>query len=56
MLDTEYQGLKGNFQSGISTEGDASNLTGSLSYGTAFADGKGHFVVSGQYTRNGSAT
>ena len=56
VLDTEYEGLKGNFQSGISTEGDASNLTGSLSYGTAFADGKGHFVVSGQYTRNGSAT
>ncbi|HKY82380.1 MAG TPA: TonB-dependent receptor [Sphingobium sp.] len=56
VLDTEYEGLKGNFQSGISTEGDASNLTGSLSYGTAFADGKGHFLVSGQYTRNGSAT
>ncbi|NWK99124.1 TonB-dependent receptor [Sphingobium lactosutens] len=56
VLDTDYEGLKGNFQSGISTEGDASNLTGSLSYGKAFADGKGHFLVSGQYTRNGSAT
>ncbi|WP_179045753.1 TonB-dependent receptor plug domain-containing protein [Sphingobium lactosutens] len=56
VLDTKYEGLKGNFQSGISTEGDASNLTGALSYGTAFADGKGHFIVSGQYTRNGSAT
>lgn len=56
VLDTEYEGLKGNFQSGISVEGDASNLAGSLSYGTKFADGRGHFLVSGQYTRNGSAT
>lgn len=56
VLDTDYEGLKGNFQSGISTEGDASNLTGALSFGTKFADGKGHFIVSGQYTRNGAAT
>jgi iron complex outermembrane receptor protein len=56
VLDTKFDGLKGNFQSGISTEGDASNLVGSLSFGTGFADGRGHFLVSGEYTRNGSAT
>ncbi len=56
VLDTKFEGLKGEFQSGLSTEGDASNLTGSLSYGTAFVGGKGHFLVSAQYTRNGAAT
>lgn len=55
VLDTKYQGLKGNVQLGTSTHGDANNYAADLSFGTSFADDKGHIVVSGKYNQNDEA-
>jgi len=55
VLDTKFEGLKMDAQAGISGEGDASNRSLGASFGTSFADGKGHVVFSGQYTRDGQA-
>lgn len=45
VLNTKYEGFKFNVQAGSSTRGDAGNVTGSATFGTSFADGRGHFVV-----------
>ncbi|MDX3899250.1 MAG: TonB-dependent receptor [Sphingobium sp.] len=45
ILDTKYEGLKGNLSAGSAFEGDAHNYTGSLTFGTKFADGRGHLVA-----------
>lgn len=44
VLNTKYEGFKANLQGGSSFKGDADNVTGNLTYGTSFADGRGHFV------------
>jgi outer membrane receptor protein involved in Fe transport len=49
ILDTNFTGLKAEAQSGISSEGGAESLKFSLTGGRGFADGRGHFVASGQY-------
>ncbi|HEX7781556.1 MAG TPA: TonB-dependent receptor [Sphingobium sp.] len=48
----DLQGLLGEIQGGESTHGDSRELKGSLAYGTQFAGGNGHFVISGEYERN----
>lgn len=51
VLDTDYTGLKGELQAGISDEGDKKNYMGNLVYGTEFGpDGRGHIVVAGEYS------
>jgi outer membrane receptor protein involved in Fe transport len=51
ILDTEYTGLKTSFQAGTTSYGD--NTTGrfTLTGGTDFADGRGHFLFSGSLER-----
>jgi outer membrane receptor protein involved in Fe transport len=48
VLDTKYEGLKGNLEGGTSAHGDDTNYKASLVYGTAFADNL-HLVASGEY-------
>ena len=52
VLKTDFEGVQGNIQSGISSEGDAWRINGDLTWGTNFADGRGNFTISGEYARN----
>ncbi len=58
ILDNTFQGLKGEVQRGVSTYGDLPLVSGSLTYGTAFAGDRGHLVASAEFShQNGlSAT
>ena len=49
LLDKKLSGFKADISSGISEEGDAGERRASAAFGTAFAGGKGHFVVGGEY-------
>lgn len=49
VLDKKYTGLKTNVQYGSTTHGDGDNALGSLTYGTPFGEGRGHFIFSGSY-------
>ena len=55
VLDTKFTGVKGSIQSGISGQGDAANVSADLSAGTSFADGRGHLLLSGNYSKSKSA-
>ncbi|WP_016746694.1 TonB-dependent receptor domain-containing protein [Rhizorhabdus wittichii] len=46
VLDREFKGLKGEIVSGISDHGDGGQFKANLSFGTPFADGRGHFIAS----------
>jgi iron complex outermembrane receptor protein len=48
VLDKEFVGIKGKVEGGVTTYGDDRNFTVSLSGGTAFAGGKGHFLIFGE--------
>lgn len=52
VLDRDYTGLKGNIRGGVSTYGDNEQGAISLTGGTPFADGRGHFLISGAYQDN----
>jgi outer membrane receptor protein involved in Fe transport len=52
VLRDDYEGLQGNIQSGISSEGDAWRINGDLTWGANFADGRGNITISGEYARN----
>ncbi len=54
VLDTKYEGMKGEVQRGITSRGDAASTAASLTYGTSFGGGRGHFVANAQYSDNGS--
>ncbi len=49
VLDTDYEGLQFSAQGGVTDRGDAENYEISAAYGTSFAGGRGHFLVSGEY-------
>jgi iron complex outermembrane receptor protein len=51
-LDTEFTGLKGSIQGGVSTYGDSQEFKGALAYGTTFGGGKGHLVLAGEFFNN----
>ena len=51
VLKDDFEGLQANVQSGISSEGDSFRINADLTYGVNFADGRGNFVVSGEYAR-----
>ncbi|WOF43000.1 TonB-dependent receptor [Sphingopyxis indica] len=55
VLNTKFTGLMADVQKGISTYGDAPTFKAELSWGTRFAGGRGHFIVSGDYHDDGSA-
>jgi iron complex outermembrane recepter protein len=52
ILDKEYVGVKGDVQGGITTYGDDPSYKVSLTAGTAFSGGKGHFLISSDYSFN----
>lgn len=54
VLDRKFTGLKLEVQGGISQYGDGANGLGSLTYGTSFADGRGHFEVNAEYNNDGT--
>ncbi|MCP3731009.1 TonB-dependent receptor [Sphingomonas sp. MG17] len=45
VLNTKYEGLKAHLSAGSSFEGDAGTYNGNLTFGTSFADGRGHLLV-----------
>lgn len=49
ILDTDYTGLKGTFNFGQTDRGDGRIVSGDLAYGKAFAGGRGHLLLSGNY-------
>ncbi|BBC71134.1 conserved hypothetical protein [Altererythrobacter sp. B11] len=49
ILDNEFQGIRGTAQYGISEEGDNEQYFVSAAYGTAFGEGRGHFIIGGEY-------
>lgn len=52
ILDRKFTGLKGVAQAGISQEGDNANQRLGLAYGRDFAGGRGHILLSGEYSNN----
>jgi outer membrane receptor protein involved in Fe transport len=52
VLDEKFSGVKGSLRGGLSDHGDAGELAADLSFGTSFADGRGHIIVSGEYSRS----
>jgi iron complex outermembrane receptor protein len=46
VLDKKFKGIKVEAQSGISDYGDAGSWRAGAAFGTDFADGRGHFMVS----------
>ncbi len=50
VLDNKFTGVKGNLLTGISTYGDAENVTLQTAGGTSFANGRGHIVASFEYS------
>lgn len=51
VLKDDFEGIQANVQSGISSEGDAFRINADVAWGTNFADGRGNFVVSGEYAQ-----
>ncbi|MBX7197748.1 MAG: TonB-dependent receptor [Rhodospirillaceae bacterium] len=48
ILDKTFTGIKGEISGGVTTYGDDRNYKVALTAGTAFAGGRGHFIVSGE--------
>lgn len=54
ILDTKYTGFKGGIEYGETARGEGANYKASMTYGTEFAGGRGHALLSGQvYTDKG---
>ncbi|MFU7529250.1 TonB-dependent receptor domain-containing protein [Qipengyuania sp. ASV99] len=51
VLKDDFEGIQANVQSGVSSEGDSFRINADLTWGVNFADGRGNFVVSGEYAR-----
>ena len=49
VLDTDFTGVKGDVQAGITTYGDDASFRVGLAAGTRFADGRGHIMVSAEH-------
>nr|WP_086489914.1 TonB-dependent receptor [Novosphingobium panipatense] len=52
IVDSEYEGVRLGAEGGISSRGDAGQVRFEGKYGTSFADGRGHFVIGGEYLDN----
>lgn len=55
VLDKTFTGGKAELQGGESQVGDARYVKGALTYGTSFADGRGHLLFSTEYLNDGGA-
>ncbi|PTQ07886.1 hypothetical protein CLG96_16925 [Sphingomonas oleivorans] len=57
ILDRDYTGIKAEYEYGETSYGDNPNHKASLTYGTPFAGGRGHILLSGEYfTQDGVHT
>jgi outer membrane receptor protein involved in Fe transport len=52
VLDHEFTGLKGQVQAGETKYSDDKNIDAQLTWGVPFAGGRGHLLLSGEYSRN----
>lgn len=52
VLDHNFEGIKGDFQGGVSSYGDNQSYKGSLVAGTSFAGGRGHIEFDAEYFAN----
>jgi len=52
ILKSDLEGIEGTAQAGISDYGDAENFLVSLAAGTSFAQGRGHVLIGGEYSRD----
>jgi iron complex outermembrane receptor protein len=52
VIDHDFTGFKGELQTGMTKYEDDKSISAQLSYGTPFADGRGHFLVSGEHTKS----
>jgi iron complex outermembrane receptor protein len=52
VLDKDYTGFKTDFQGGITDHGDNESYKTNVTFGTPFADGRGHFIASAEYAHN----
>ncbi|MET0376933.1 MAG: TonB-dependent receptor, partial [Rhizorhabdus sp.] len=55
ILDTDYSGVKADGYYGFSQVGENREVKFQAAAGSNFADGRGHFVVAGEYFDNGGA-
>jgi iron complex outermembrane receptor protein len=51
-IDRDYTGMKVGAQYGLSSRGDGEEVRFEAAFGTPFADGRGHFIVGGEYLNN----
>ncbi len=49
ILNKNFTGLKANVSGGVTDRGDDRTTNVDVSFGKAFADGRGHFLLSGEY-------
>ncbi len=56
VFDKEFTGIKGDVTGGITSRGDGENYKISLTAGTPFANGRGHFLAFGEHTFNQGVT
>nr|WP_298720420.1 TonB-dependent receptor [uncultured Steroidobacter sp.] len=52
VIDHDFTGFKGELQTGMTKYEDDKSISAQLSYGTPFADGRGHFLISGEHTQS----
>jgi iron complex outermembrane receptor protein len=52
VLDKDYVGIKGQVQGGVTTYGDDRNYNVQLTFGTKFAEGRGHLLLNGEISSN----
>jgi len=55
ILDDEMIGWKMGATTGISSRGDGHRYGGDIAWGTKFAEGRGHFMIAGEYQDNKGA-
>ncbi|HWK49059.1 MAG TPA: TonB-dependent receptor, partial [Steroidobacter sp.] len=51
-LDKEFTGFKSEVQGGVTTHGDNESYKANLTFGTPFADSRGHFIATVEYANN----
>ncbi len=52
VIDHDFTGFKGELQTGMTKYEDDKSISAQLSYGTPFADGRGHLLMSAEHTQS----
>lgn len=56
ILDDKFTGLNMDAQYGLTAKGDGRQFDSSVTYGTAFGDNRGHFIVNAGYSKQAAVT